>query len=63
MTSATVAITANARAILALDTELVNVIREIEAEKQRHNASMEVLLTKEHALETAIFKLGTHNDT
>lgn len=58
--SSVVMITTKARAVLAFDEELAKVIREIETEKQRHNTAMEVLLTKEMALEQAISKLGAN---
>ena len=58
--SAIVKITDRARAVLALSDELAAVIREIEQEKARHNQTMEVLLTKEQALEQAIHRFGAN---
>lgn len=56
-----VSITDRARAVLALDSELSKVIRDIEDEKKRHNAKMEALLNVEQGIENAIFKLGGLN--
>lgn len=61
MSDAIITITDRARAVLAFSDELTKVIREIEAEKARHNALMEALLTKEQALEQSIFQLGANN--
>lgn len=55
--AAIVTITTRARGVLAMEEELAVVCRQIEAEKARHNAAMDVLLTKQQALETAIFRL------
>lgn len=59
MTSdAIVKITDNARAVLAFDQELAAVEAEIKEERARHARAMEVLHTKQQALQQAIFKLG-----
>ena len=59
-TSTVVQITDRARAVIAFAEERDKIIVQIAAEKVRHNQAMEVLLTKEQALEQAIFKLGAN---
>lgn len=62
MTDSTIVeITDRARGVLALEVELSAVVREIEDERRRHNDVMSALLAKEHAIENAIFQLGSNN--